>query len=123
MIHVVLEDHVVHRDHGLRARPGEPGEVALGIVPEVALRAVQDGVEMNRKEPAEAVVGGPWEPGLVNALNLERCGGFGAERAEVEVGALRGFLGWAGLRLGGWVSYRKRERERPRERIARRPTT
>jgi len=28
------------------------------------------------------------------------------------VGPVRGFLGWAGLRLGGWVSYRSRARER-----------
>jgi hypothetical protein len=35
-----------------------------------------------------------------------------AEAGTRNVGAVRGFLGWAGLRIGGWVAYRKRAQER-----------
>ena len=35
-----------------------------------------------------------------------------ARSGRRHVGALQGFLGWAGLMLGGWASYRQRARER-----------
>ena len=35
-------------------------------------------------------------------------------RSGEGVGLVRGFLGWVGLRLGGWVAYRRHARERGR---------
>jgi len=35
-----------------------------------------------------------------------------ARSGEYRVGPVRGIFGWAGLRMGGWRSYRSRQRER-----------
>ncbi len=43
--------------------------------------------------------------GLAQALEHVARSGEG-------VGPVRGFLGWAGLRLGGWVAYRQHARAR-----------